>query len=83
MTVKATATDGRSWISAKDHNGKQLFDGILEQGESKTFQDSTEINLVLGDAGAIELYVNARRSKRFRAGCVERLTYTKGDPQVG
>ncbi|GHF08974.1 helix-turn-helix domain-containing protein [Streptomyces fumanus] len=84
VTVKATATDGRSWISAKDHNGKQLFDGVLEQGESKTFQDSTEINLVLGDAGAIELYVNGKKIEDdFEPGAVERLTYTKGDPQVG
>ncbi|MEU1056316.1 helix-turn-helix domain-containing protein [Streptomyces sp. NPDC005876] len=84
VTVKATATDGRSWISAKDHNGKQLFDGVLEQGESQTFQDSTEINLVLGDAGAIELYVNGKKIEDdFAPGAVERLTYTKGDPQVG
>ncbi|MEU3549351.1 helix-turn-helix domain-containing protein [Streptomyces longwoodensis] len=84
VTVQVTATDGRSWISAKDHNGRLLFDGLLKQGESKTFQDSQKVNLVLGDAGVIQLYVNGKKiDDDFRPGAVERLTYTKGDPQVG
>ncbi|MFD7708435.1 helix-turn-helix domain-containing protein [Streptomyces sp. NPDC059785] len=84
VTVQVSATDGRSWISAKDHNGRMLFDGLLKQGESKTFQDSTKINLILGDAGAIQLYVNGKQIEDdFQPGQVERLTYTKGDPEVG
>ncbi|MFJ5175419.1 helix-turn-helix domain-containing protein [Streptomyces griseoviridis] len=84
VTVQVSAPDGRSWISAKDHNGRLLFDGLLKQGESKTFQDSDKINLVLGDAGVIQLYVNGKKiDDDFRPGAVERLTYTKGDPQVG
>ncbi|MFE5262614.1 helix-turn-helix domain-containing protein [Streptomyces coelicoflavus] len=84
VTVKISATDGRSWISAKDHNGRLLFDGLLKQGDSKTFQDNEKVDLVLGDAGAIELYVNGKKIEDdFQPGAVERLTYTKGDPQVG
>ncbi|MFD0317639.1 helix-turn-helix domain-containing protein [Streptomyces flavalbus] len=84
VTVQVAAVDGRSWISAKDHNGRLLFDGLLEQGDSKTFQDSSKVNLVLGDAGAIELHVNGKKIEDdFQPGAVERLTYTKGDPQVG
>ncbi len=84
VTVKVSASDGRSWISAKDHNGRLLFDGLLNQGDSKTFQDNEKVDLVLGDAGAIELYVNGKKIEDdFRPGAVERLTYTKGDPQVG
>ncbi|MGI5458489.1 helix-turn-helix domain-containing protein [Streptomyces sp. CA-249302] len=84
VTVQVSATDGRSWISAKDHNGRLLFDGLLKQGDSKTFQDNEKINLVLGDAGAIQLYVNGKKIEDdFQPGAVERLTYTKGDPQVG
>ncbi|MGV9278531.1 helix-turn-helix domain-containing protein [Streptomyces griseosporeus] len=84
VTVQVSATDGRSWISARDHNGRLMFDGLLKQGQSKTFQDSTKINLVLGDAGAIQLYVNGKKiDDDFQPGAVERLTYTKGDPQVG
>ncbi|MEV5431920.1 RodZ domain-containing protein [Streptomyces sp. NPDC052701] len=84
VTVQVSAADGRSWISAKDHNGRLLFDGLLKQGESKTFQDSSKINLVLGDAGVIDLYVNGKKIEDdFQPGSVERLTYTKGDPQAG
>ncbi|MEU3948120.1 helix-turn-helix domain-containing protein [Streptomyces sp. NPDC029526] len=84
VTVRVSATDGRSWISAKDHNGRLLFDGLLKQGDSKTFQDSSKINLVLGDAGAIDLFVNGKKIEDdFQPGAVERLTYTKGDPQAG
>ncbi len=84
VTVQVTAPDGRSWISAKDHNGRMLFDGLLKQGESQTFQDKEKIDLVLGDAGALQLYVNGKKIEdEFQPGGVERLTYTKGDPEVG
>ncbi|KOG27650.1 helix-turn-helix domain-containing protein [Streptomyces resistomycificus] len=84
VTVQVSAADGKSWISAKDHNGRSLFDGLLKQGESKTFQDSERVNLVLGDAGAIQLYVNGKKiDDDWQPGAVQRLTYTKGDPQVG
>ncbi|MEH0575217.1 MULTISPECIES: RodZ domain-containing protein [Streptomyces] len=84
VTVQVSAADGRSWISAKDHNGRLIFDGFLKQGDSKTFQDSEKISLILGDAGAIDLFVNGKKlNDDFRPGAVERLTYTKGDPQVG
>ncbi|MGV9235350.1 DUF4115 domain-containing protein, partial [Streptomyces nigra] len=83
-TVQVSAADGRSWVAAKDHNGRLLFDGLLKQGATKTFQDSEKINLVLGDAGAIDLYVNGKKIEDdWQPGAVERLTYTKGDPQAG
>ncbi|MFG2554582.1 helix-turn-helix domain-containing protein [Streptomyces sp. NPDC048581] len=84
VTVKVSAVDGRSWVGVKDHNGRLLFDDLLKQGDSKTFQDSEKINLVLGDAGAIDLYVNGKKIEDdWQPGAVERLTYTKGDPQAG
>lgn len=84
VTVRVSATNGRSWISAKDHSGRMLFDGLLNKGETKTFQDSTKINLILGDAGAVQLHVNGKKIEdQFQPGAVERLTYTKGDPQAG
>ncbi|MFI7016994.1 helix-turn-helix domain-containing protein [Streptomyces sp. NPDC050164] len=84
VTVQVAAADGRSWIAAKDHNGRLIFDGFLKQGETKTFQDSSKVHLVLGDAGAIDLFVNGKKIKDdFKPGSVERLTYTKGDPEAG
>ncbi|GAA3841853.1 helix-turn-helix domain-containing protein [Streptomyces phyllanthi] len=84
VTVQVSAVDGRSWISAKDHNGRLLFDGLLKQGDSKTFQDKQKIDLVLGDAGAIQLHVNGKEIEdEWQPGAVERLTYTPGDPEAG
>jgi cytoskeletal protein RodZ len=84
VTVKLTVVGAKSWISAKSHNGKQLFDGTLLKGDSQTFQDDERIDLILGSAGAIELYVNGKKIEdKFESGQVERLSYTKGDPEVG
>lgn len=84
VTVQVTAADAPSWISAKDHNGRLLFDGLLKKGDSESFQDSSKINLVLGDAGAVDLFVNGKKIEEdWQPGAVERLTYTKGDPQAG
>jgi cytoskeletal protein RodZ len=84
VTVQVSAVDGRSWIAAKDHNGRTLFDGLLKKGDSQTFQDKEKIDLVLGDAGAVQLYVNGKKIQDdFQPGQVERLTYTKGDPVSG
>ncbi|WP_228447679.1 helix-turn-helix domain-containing protein [Streptomyces paludis] len=84
VTVKLSAIDDKSWISAKAHNGKLLFDGLLLKGDSKTFQDDEQIDLILGNAGAIELYVNGKKVEdEFQPGQVERLSYTQGDPEAG
>jgi cytoskeletal protein RodZ len=84
VTVRLTATDDKSWISAKARDGKLLFDGLLLKGDSKTFQDDERLDLILGNAGAIEIFVNGKKvADEFEPGQVERLTYTKGDPEVG
>ncbi|KUL53663.1 hypothetical protein ADL22_03575 [Streptomyces sp. NRRL F-4489] len=84
VTIKVTAKDGQSWISAKDGSGKLLQDGLLKQGESKTFTDKKRIDLVVGNAGAVQLYVNGKEVKKVGdEGSVERLSYTPGDPQAG
>ncbi|ORT55064.1 helix-turn-helix domain-containing protein [Streptomyces sp. CB03238] len=84
VTVKLTAKDDKSWISAKARDGKLLFDGLLLKGDSKTFQDDERLDLILGNAGAIELFVNGKKVEdEFEDGQVERLSYEKGDPQVG
>ncbi|MGW6458534.1 helix-turn-helix domain-containing protein [Streptomyces sp. NPDC055078] len=84
VTVRLSVLEDKSWVSAKSHNGKMIFDGTLTKGQSKTFQDDRRIDLVLGNAGAIELFVNGKKvGDEFKPGKVERLSYTKGDPEVG
>ncbi|MEV0094384.1 RodZ domain-containing protein [Streptomyces sp. NPDC050738] len=84
VTVKLTAADDMSWISAKSHTGKTLFAGNLKKGDSKTFTDDKRLDLILGNAGAIQLFVNGKEvQNEFEPGQVERLSYTKGDPVTG
>jgi cytoskeleton protein RodZ len=84
VTVKLTARDGSSWVSVKDNNGRLLHEGVLKQGSSKTFTDKERIDLVLGNAGAVQLFVNGKEiDDRYEKGQVQRLTYTKGDPAAG
>ncbi|MET7937447.1 helix-turn-helix domain-containing protein [Streptomyces sp. NPDC005322] len=84
VTVKLTAERGQSWVSAQDHNGRLIGEGVLRQGDSKTFTDSKRIDLVLGNAGAIKLFVNGKEVRNVgTTGAVQRLSYTKGDPEAG
>ncbi|MQS05966.1 helix-turn-helix domain-containing protein [Streptomyces alkaliphilus] len=83
VTVRVVAS-GRSWVSVRDVNGQQLFEGELEDGDSETFTDEERIDLITGNAGAIELYVNGRHIPDVGGpGEVQRLSFTKGDPEEG
>ena len=84
VTVRMTAEKGHSWISAKDHNGKLLEEGVLKKGQSKTLTDDKRLDLVLGNAGGVKLYVNGKEVKNVgEVGQVERVSYTRGDPEAG
>ncbi len=84
VTLRIVAADGQSWISAQGADGRELEEDVLAQGDSVTVTDSEKIYLVLGNAGAVDLFVNGKQiSEDFQPGEVERLTYTKGDPEAG
>ena len=84
VIVKATAENGTSWILATDSNGKQLFQGSLEQGQSKTWSDDKKIKLTVGNAGAVQLFVNGKDlGVAGSKGQVAHLSYTPGDPTQG
>lgn len=84
VTVKVLAEGGTSWIQATDSNGKQLFQDSLHKGESKTWTDDKKIKLIVGNAGAVQLFVNGKDlGSAGDDGQVVRLTYTPGDPAQG
>lgn len=83
VTVKLVAQDGDSWVSAIDSRGNTLFQKNLQSGEDQTFTDPKKIKLVLGNAGAVHLYVNGKDlGPAGEDGQVVRLTYTPGDPEA-
>ncbi|MFF4652514.1 helix-turn-helix domain-containing protein [Streptomyces sp. NPDC001380] len=83
VTVKLVAQNGDSWVSAIDSQGNTLFQKNLQSGEDQTFTDPRRIRLVLGNAGAVHLYVNGKDlGPAGPDGQVVRLTYTPGDPEA-
>ncbi|MGW4805604.1 helix-turn-helix domain-containing protein [Kitasatospora sp. NPDC004272] len=84
VTVKLVAGPDKSWVTAKDGNGKSLYSNNLEAGQDQTFTDPKKITLVIGNAGAVHLFVNGKDlGPAGQDGQVVHLTYTPGDPQAG
>ncbi|WP_439145315.1 helix-turn-helix domain-containing protein [Streptantibioticus silvisoli] len=84
VVVKLTAGGGKSWVSATGANGNTLFQGLLGQGQSKTFTDDKKISLVLGNAGAVQLFVNGKDLGTAGGnGQLVRTDFTPGNPQAG
>jgi cytoskeleton protein RodZ len=84
VTLVVDATSGSSWLSVRDANGTQLYQGILRQGQSRTFEDDTNLRVVIGNAGGVEITVNGKPLGRAGdAGAVVRFNLTPGDPGIG
>ncbi len=82
VTVVVVADGGKSWI-AVTAGGKSVFQGILEDGQTKEFTDALKVKLVLGNAGAVRLTVNGSDlGAPGGNGEVARLTFGPGDPTV-
>ncbi|MCQ4082921.1 DUF4115 domain-containing protein [Streptomyces sp. RB6PN25] len=83
VTVKL-ATTGESWVSVTDDNGNSLFEGLMQAGDSKTFTNDKRINLVLGNAAAVRMFVNGKDlGPSGGDGQIVRTSFTPGDPQAG
>ena len=80
VTVQVQAS-GRSWLQVSTASGKELFQGLLESGQVKTFTDKQRIKLVVGNAGAVVLRVNGTEvGAPGRPGQVARVQFGPQDP---
>ena len=83
VTVAVLATD-RSWVQVTTTSGQELFQGLLQPGQEKTFTDKTRLKLVIGNAGGVELTVNGSAiGAPGRRGQVARVQFTPEDPAAG
>lgn len=83
VTVQIEAS-GRSWLQATTASGKELFQGLMEAGQVKTFSDKQRVKLVVGNAGAVTLTVNGTDvGVPGRAGQVARVQFGPQDPAAG
>jgi len=60
VTVVLNGIGGSSWVGLTDSQGNQVFSGRISQGDSKTFSDATQLNVVIGNAGAVDVNVNGK-----------------------
>lgn len=51
-------TDAKCWVLASASNGSVIFQGVLNPGDTKTFDDPHKVSLRLGNAPATHLVVN-------------------------
>ncbi len=83
VTVKLAVTGRASWMRVTNGSGKTLFEGTLNKGDTKTFQDKTKVKLLVGNAGAVSLKVNGRDlGAPGASGQVIKVDFGPGDPTV-
>lgn len=83
VTVQVRA-NGRSWLQVTTAGGKELFQGVMQAGQVKTFTDKTRVKLVVGNAGAVALTVNGTDvGAPGKSGQVARVQFGPQDPAAG
>lgn len=82
VTVVLDVTGKAAWVRITGGaSAETLYEGTLSKGDSQTFTDDDQINLVIGDAGAVNLTVNGRElGEPGSSGQVVRLEFGPGDP---
>ena len=60
VVVVLTGVQGQSWVGIQDASGAQVFSGRISSGQSKTFSDAQQLNVTIGNSGAINLNVNGK-----------------------
>jgi cytoskeletal protein RodZ len=76
VTVYLVASRGTTWLSATNENGEVLFSGQVRKGSSKTFTETKQVNLKVGNAGGVDISVNGKDVGSIgNNGDVVNLTY--------
>jgi hypothetical protein len=80
VTATVRAAGDRSWVAVSAADGSTLFEGVLEDGDRRSFADADALLLVVGNAGAVVLTVNGQDQGRMgRSGEVVRLSIGPDD----
>ena len=60
VNIVVTGVAGSSWVGVTDSAGAQVYSGRISVGTSQTFTNSQPLNIVIGNAGAVNLVVNGK-----------------------
>ena len=84
VVVIVTGTAGKSWVGVQDSSGAQVFSGAIRVGEAKTFTDSQNLSVTVGNAGAVNLNVNGKDlGTPGQVGEVVHLTFDQNSSSQG
>ena len=76
VKVRIVARSAPSWLGVTNAAGKQLYWNILQPGQAQEFSDASKLDVILGDAAAVDLVVNGHDlGRRGTSGQVFRASY--------
>ncbi|HEU5333760.1 MAG TPA: helix-turn-helix domain-containing protein [Actinocrinis sp.] len=83
VDVRIAARSAPSWLGITNSAGKQLYWDILQPGQSQEFTDQDQLDVIIGDASAVDITVNGHHltPPSDLTGQVLRATYNASSPQ--
>lgn len=76
VKVRVVARTAPSWLGVTNAAGKQLYWNILQPGQAQEFTDAKKLDVILGDAAAVDLVVNGHDlGNRGSSGQVFRASF--------
>ncbi|HEU5353048.1 MAG TPA: helix-turn-helix domain-containing protein [Actinocrinis sp.] len=76
VDLRVVAGKVPSWLGVTNAAGQQLFWNILQPGQSQEFTDANKLDVIVGDAAAVDLVVNGHNlGSQGSSGQVFRATY--------
>ncbi len=80
VRMRVSVVGGRSWVQITEGTQK-VYEGVLNDGTTRSFSDPKQIKIVIGNAGVVHLLVNGvDLGTAGGNGQVVRLTFGPGDP---
>ncbi|MER6944799.1 RodZ domain-containing protein [Nonomuraea sp. NPDC000554] len=81
LKVKAKRT---SYLDIQDSEGRKLFSGMLQAGQTSTWRSTSAVNMLIGDASAVSLQVNGKNvGKLGDRGETVRRSFKPSAPHPG
>lgn len=76
VKLRVIAHTSPSWLGVTNAAGQQLYWNILQPGQAQEFTDANKLNVILGDAAAVDVTVNGHDlGKQGSSGQVFRASY--------
>lgn len=60
VVVQLRALGGSSWVSVTASDGRPVFEGILQDGQSRQFRDAKQLSVRFGNAPAVRVTQNGK-----------------------